>query len=219
MGRRVIKQFVIQYYVDDSETTDADDDDENDNHPLPAAPPPLPNTTNIMSGYFSYIDCTVCREKSLQVNLPLPLARDHDGVNLKRLAVSIKETTPPPESSSANVPRRGRRRHRKTVEMARGSPSESVKVAEEKEAMLKTKTIISKKRIKHYYSSTHRILLVGEGDFSFSACLAVAFGSASNMIATSLDSQGLTRSTAVDFAVFIVGRPHRRRGVVVHLCC
>ncbi|XP_012848371.1 PREDICTED: uncharacterized protein At4g26485-like [Erythranthe guttata] len=42
--------------------------------------------------------------------------------------------------------------------------------------------------IKHY-SSSHRILLVGDGDFSFSACLAVAFGSASNMIATSLDSQ------------------------------
>ncbi|KAL7130735.1 hypothetical protein ABFS83_13G153700 [Erythranthe nasuta] len=73
--------------------------------------------------------------------------------------------------------------------MAGGSGSESVKVAKEKKAMLKTKMIISKKRIKHYYSSTHRILLVGEGDFSFSACLAVAFGSASNMIATSLDSQ------------------------------
>ncbi|XP_059658891.1 uncharacterized protein At4g26485-like [Cornus florida] len=44
------------------------------------------------------------------------------------------------------------------------------------------------RRIKHY-SSCHRILLVGEGDFSFSACLATAFGSAVNMVATSLDSQ------------------------------
>ncbi|KAH6778645.1 hypothetical protein C2S51_009957 [Perilla frutescens var. frutescens] len=44
------------------------------------------------------------------------------------------------------------------------------------------------RRIKHY-SSRHKILLVGEGDFSFSACLAVAFGSsATNIIATSLDS-------------------------------
>ncbi|KAL0443237.1 UNVERIFIED_CONTAM: hypothetical protein Slati_2046400 [Sesamum latifolium] len=42
--------------------------------------------------------------------------------------------------------------------------------------------------IKHY-SSGHRILLVGEGDFSFSTCLAKAFGWASNMVATSLDSQ------------------------------
>ncbi|KAF9587772.1 hypothetical protein IFM89_005504 [Coptis chinensis] len=41
--------------------------------------------------------------------------------------------------------------------------------------------------IKHYCSS-HKILLVGEGDFSFSACLSKAFGSANNMIATSLDS-------------------------------
>ncbi|KAL8527820.1 hypothetical protein ACS0TY_005590 [Phlomoides rotata] len=30
----------------------------------------------------------------------------------------------------------------------------------------------------------------GYGDFSFSTCLASAFGWASNMIATSLDSQG-----------------------------
>ncbi|OMP06957.1 hypothetical protein COLO4_07754 [Corchorus olitorius] len=43
--------------------------------------------------------------------------------------------------------------------------------------------------IKHYCSS-QRMLLVGEGDFSFSACLALAFGSATNMIATSLDSRG-----------------------------
>lgn len=44
--------------------------------------------------------------------------------------------------------------------------------------------------IKHY-SSCHRILLVGEGDFSFSTCLASAFGRASNMVATSLDSRGI----------------------------
>ncbi|PKU75017.1 uncharacterized protein At4g26485-like [Dendrobium catenatum] len=41
--------------------------------------------------------------------------------------------------------------------------------------------------IKHY-SSSHRILLVGEGDFSFSACLVKAFGSANNMITTSYDN-------------------------------
>ncbi|CAK9145044.1 unnamed protein product [Ilex paraguariensis] len=42
------------------------------------------------------------------------------------------------------------------------------------------------KCIKHY-SSSHKILLVGEGDFSFAARLAEAFGPASNMVATSLD--------------------------------
>ncbi|KAG8365181.1 hypothetical protein BUALT_Bualt18G0077600 [Buddleja alternifolia] len=43
--------------------------------------------------------------------------------------------------------------------------------------------------IKHYCSD-HDILLVGEGDFSFSLCLAMAFGSATNIVATSLDSYG-----------------------------
>ncbi|XP_048434247.1 uncharacterized protein At4g26485-like isoform X1 [Pyrus x bretschneideri] len=44
------------------------------------------------------------------------------------------------------------------------------------------------RRIGHY-SSSQKILLVGEGDFSFSACLAKAFRSATNMVATTLKSQ------------------------------
>ncbi|KAI3892391.1 hypothetical protein MKX03_012609 [Papaver bracteatum] len=40
-----------------------------------------------------------------------------------------------------------------------------------------------------HYNSSQKILLVGEGDFSFASCLAHAFGSASNMVATSLDSE------------------------------
>ncbi|KAI8552224.1 hypothetical protein RHMOL_Rhmol06G0249700 [Rhododendron molle] len=44
--------------------------------------------------------------------------------------------------------------------------------------------------IKHY-NSAQKILLVGEGDFSFSACLARAFGSGRNMVATSLHSKRL----------------------------
>ncbi|CAH2033434.1 unnamed protein product [Thlaspi arvense] len=39
-----------------------------------------------------------------------------------------------------------------------------------------------------HYSSNHQMLLVGEGDFSFSCSLATRFGSASNIIASSLDS-------------------------------
>ncbi|KAK7381213.1 hypothetical protein VNO78_33744 [Psophocarpus tetragonolobus] len=38
-----------------------------------------------------------------------------------------------------------------------------------------------------------RFLLVGEGDFSFSLCLARAFGTAKNMVATSLDSKASLR--------------------------
>jgi hypothetical protein len=48
----------------------------------------------------------------------------------------------------------------------------------------------AEKRIQHY-SSSHKILLVGEGDFSFAACLAKAFGTAANMTATSFDSKGI----------------------------
>ncbi|KAM0936532.1 hypothetical protein DsansV1_C27g0204671 [Dioscorea sansibarensis] len=42
-----------------------------------------------------------------------------------------------------------------------------------------------------YYSSRHQILLVGEGDFSFSQSLAIAFGSGVNIVATSLDTEDL----------------------------
>ncbi|CAM0951910.1 unnamed protein product [Alopecurus aequalis] len=45
------------------------------------------------------------------------------------------------------------------------------------------------KWLKHY-SSEQSILIVGDGDFSFSLALATAFGSAENLVATSLDSYG-----------------------------
>ena len=47
-----------------------------------------------------------------------------------------------------------------------------------------------KERWIEHYKSSQMILLVGEGDFSFSACLVKAFRSAHNMVATSLDSLG-----------------------------
>ncbi|CAI9304037.1 unnamed protein product [Lactuca saligna] len=47
--------------------------------------------------------------------------------------------------------------------------------------------VVKEKWAKHY-SSNHQILLVGEGDFSFSVSLAMAFGSASNIVASSIDS-------------------------------
>lgn len=51
---------------------------------------------------------------------------------------------------------------------------------------------MEEKWIQHY-SSCHEILLVGEGNFSFAASLATAFGNASNMVATSLDSPEMLR--------------------------
>ncbi|KAD0507647.1 hypothetical protein E3N88_44152 [Mikania micrantha] len=42
-----------------------------------------------------------------------------------------------------------------------------------------------KERVIHVYKSSQKILLVGEGDFSFSACLARAFRTAENIVATS----------------------------------
>lgn len=54
------------------------------------------------------------------------------------------------------------------------SESESMWAREEKSIM--------------HYASSQKILLVGEGDFSFALCLARAFGTAYNMVATSLDS-------------------------------
>ncbi|CAM0951897.1 unnamed protein product [Alopecurus aequalis] len=46
----------------------------------------------------------------------------------------------------------------------------------------------------NHYCSRQKILIVGDGDFSFSLALAAAFGSGRNIVATSLDShEALTR--------------------------
>lgn len=57
-----------------------------------------------------------------------------------------------------------------------------------------------------HYCSDHQILLVGEGDFSFSLCLAKSFGSASNMVASSLDTYGLSLSLSpsLSLSVYII---------------
>ncbi|KAK9065229.1 hypothetical protein SSX86_016612 [Deinandra increscens subsp. villosa] len=60
---------------------------------------------------------------------------------------------------------------------------------------------VKKEIWKGHYSSAHKILLVGEGDFSFSLCLARAFGSARNIVATTVDThQELVKkySNAID---------------------
>ncbi|KAM7499040.1 hypothetical protein LguiA_023454 [Lonicera macranthoides] len=78
--------------------------------------------------------------------------------------------------------RRGRGRRRRRREEGEGEEEEEEERQEEEEQGW----------INHY-SSDQRILLVGEGDFSFSTSLAKAFGCAYNMTATSLDSEGFLR--------------------------
>ena len=51
-----------------------------------------------------------------------------------------------------------------------------------------------------HYSSKHQILLVGEGDFSFSFALSQKFGSASNICASSLDSYGNSVISLISFS-------------------
>ncbi|WZZ89691.1 hypothetical protein YC2023_118270 [Brassica napus] len=65
------------------------------------------------------------------------------------------------------------------------------------------------KRLKHY-NNKQKILLVGEGDFSFSLSLARAFGSATNLIATSLDSQ-VERFIMVTERICMVRASHQLR--------
>ncbi|KAJ1290116.1 hypothetical protein BS78_02G218100 [Paspalum vaginatum] len=64
------------------------------------------------------------------------------------------------------------------------------------------------------YSSAQRILLVGDGDFFFSLALATAFGSGTNLVATSLDTYGC-KMHAYIYMQFLVRRFQER--AVVHL--
>ncbi|KAK3007292.1 hypothetical protein RJ639_015751 [Escallonia herrerae] len=61
-------------------------------------------------------------------------------------------------------------------------------MAKDKEVEHRTEKEGREEKWVSHYSSSHRILLVGEGDFSFSLSLALSFASASNIVATSLDS-------------------------------
>nr|GMD81374.1 uncharacterized protein At4g26485-like isoform X1 [Ipomoea batatas] len=70
------------------------------------------------------------------------------------------------------------------------------------------------KWIKHY-SSSQKILLVGEGDFSFSAALATAFGDASNMVATSLNSHAFLAEN-YDNAISNTAMMRRKGCKVIH---
>ncbi|KAI3456767.1 hypothetical protein Pfo_013430 [Paulownia fortunei] len=98
--------------------------------------------------------------------------------NVNSSAVFIKENTPENDCSGERI----------GMGSSSGGTGEE-KEREEEQVMINCTVVAPEGRRIRHYSSCHRILLVGEGDFSFSTCLAKAFGWASNMVATSLDSE------------------------------
>ncbi|KAG5545847.1 hypothetical protein RHGRI_018113 [Rhododendron griersonianum] len=68
----------------------------------------------------------------------------------------------------------------------------NVSKKKQKKNVSKKKQKKNVRRITHY-NSEQKILLVGEGNLSFSACLARSFGSGLNMVSTSLHSQELLK--------------------------
>ncbi|KAL6562479.1 hypothetical protein OROGR_003486 [Orobanche gracilis] len=92
---------------------------------------------------------------------------------------------------------------------------------EEKEVVIikkkKSSVVVVNEEIKRitHYNSRQRILLVGEGDFSFSACLARSFVFASNMVSTSLDSKRFLKKHYKN-AVSNIAELSRRGCMVMH---
>lgn len=78
-----------------------------------------------------------------------------------------------------------------------------------------SKEIMSEERRLGPYTSSQKILLVGEGDFSFSASLAKSFSSATNVVATSLDSREFL-SKNYKRALRNISKLIERGGTVLH---
>ncbi|GLJ08330.1 hypothetical protein SUGI_0086610 [Cryptomeria japonica] len=75
-----------------------------------------------------------------------------------------------------------------------------------------TPPVLERKLMHH--SSLHRILLVGEGNFSFSSSLANAFDCAHNIVARSLDSREVLR--VYDTAGLSISNLERRGALLMY---
>ncbi|KAL0443236.1 UNVERIFIED_CONTAM: Heavy metal-associated isoprenylated plant protein 41 [Sesamum latifolium] len=124
------------------------------------------------------MDSAVFVEEVAPENVP-DFLEENTGAIVDRAHASIAEI------AQGNVP--------DSVEESRGKKNSSEVKEEEEKVMIKSSVVVDEGRWIKHYSSCHRILLVGEGDFSFSTCLAKAFGLASNIIATSLDSKAFLK--------------------------
>lgn len=66
------------------------------------------------------------------------------------------------------------------------------------------KMMVQESEISRQYSNKEKLLLVREGDFSFSLSIAKAFGSATNITATSLDTRGNTKPKTILHVIYFV---------------
>ncbi|KAI3889227.1 hypothetical protein MKX03_006459 [Papaver bracteatum] len=135
-----------------------------------------------MGNFFSNTSERACKEDNIN--------KDESSSTLSSANEWYQKPTPVPirDSTRSNILTREIRENHGTQEVV-------VKKREGHDVELKSTSDLQKEKKKSslgtitHYNRSQRILLVGEGDFSFSACLANAFGSATNMVATSLDSE------------------------------
>lgn len=73
--------------------------------------------------------------------------------------------------------------------------------------MLFCRTIATKSTFKKgfiAYTRDHKILFVGDGDFSFEMCVTSLIGDATNITVTSLNSYGSTTATTISVVVVVI---------------
>lgn len=167
------------------------------NEPL-LVPTPLSNASILENAFECLIDLRGIDDEKAHI-----VESDHDmAVSVAEISnQEIVEEVPPTNLSSLD----------ESVGLLNSREEEE----EEEEVQIKSiVAVFSKRKIKHY-NNQHKILLVGEGDFSFSACLAVAFGSATNIIATSLNSKAFLEKN-YGSALSNIAELRRRGSKVMH---
>ncbi|KAG7588547.1 Heavy metal-associated domain HMA [Arabidopsis suecica] len=117
------------------------------------------------------------------------------GENLQRTDEATSSGTDKPEKTEVGKSDKLESEKNDAGECCTGDGCEVASVKEKKDVLKEKDSVKEKKKKKKMktkklgeYNNKQKILLVGEGDFSFSLSLARAFGSATNLTATSLDT-------------------------------